>query len=221
MSNRTINLTDELHAYVVEHSVREPDVLRKLREETAALPEHGMQIAPEQGQFMALLVRLIGARRALEIGVFTGYSSIAVALAMPDDGVLTACDVSEEYTRVARRYWAEAGVDRKIELRLGPAVETLDKLIDEGHGGTYDFAFIDADKESYADYYERTLRLVRPKGLILLDNVLRDGRVVDPEVSDPATEAIRAINRKLHTDDRVFISMIPVADGLTLAMKAG
>lgn len=180
-----------------------------------------MQIAPEQGQFMALLVRLIGARRALEIGVFTGYSSIAVALAMPDDGVLTACDVSEEYTRVARRYWAEAGVDRKIELRLGPAVETLDKLIDEGHGGTYDFAFIDADKESYADYYERTLRLVRPKGLILLDNVLRDGRVVDPEVSDPATEAIRAINRKLHTDDRVFISMIPVADGLTLAMKAG
>ncbi len=221
MSNRTINLTDELHAYVVEHSVREPDVLRKLREETAALPEHGMQIAPEQGQFMALLVRLMGARRALEIGVFTGYSSIAVALAMPDDGVLTACDVSEEYTRVARRYWAEAGVDRKIELRLGPAVETLDKLIDEGHGGTYDFAFIDADKESYADYYERTLQLVRPKGLILLDNVLRDGRVVDPEVSDPATEAIRAINRKLHTDDRVFISMIPVADGLTLAMKAG
>ena len=221
MSNRTINLTDELHAYVVEHSVREPDVLRKLREETAALPEHGMQIAPEQGQFMALLVRLMGARRALEIGVFTGYSSIAVALAMPDDGVLTACDVSEEYTRVARRYWAEAGVDRKIELHLGPAVETLDKLIDEGHGGTYDFAFIDADKESYADYYERTLQLVRPKGLILLDNVLRDGRVVDPEVSDPATEAIRAINRKLHTDDRVFISMSPVADGLTLAMKAG
>lgn len=219
MSNRSIGLTDALQDYIVKHSVREPEVLRRLREETARLPEHGMQIAPEQGQFMALLIRLMGARLALEVGVFTGYSSTAVALALPDDGRLTACDVSEEYTAVARRYWKEAGVENKIELRLGPARETLDRLLDEGGAHQYDFAFIDADKESYDAYYERTLALVRPGGLILLDNVLRDGRVVDPDAKDAATEAVRAINVKLVADERVEVSLLPLADGLTLAMK--
>ncbi len=221
MSNRSIGLTDALQDYIVKHSVREPEALRRLREETARLPEHGMQIAHEQGQFMALLIRLMRARRALEVGVFTGYSSTAVALALPDDGRLTAFDVSEEYTAVARRYWKEAGVENKIELRLGPARETLDRLLDEGGAHQYDFAFIDADKESYDAYYERTLALVRPGGLILLDNVLRDGRVVDPDAKDAATEAVRAINVKLVADERVEVSLLPLADGLMLAMKRG
>lgn len=219
MSRRTLPLTDELHAYLVAHSVREHPLLRRLREETATMPEAGMQIAPEQGQFMALLVRLMDARRALEVGVFTGYSSLSVALALPEDGIVTACDVSEEYTRVARRFWDDAGVGHKVELRLGPAVETLDRLLAEGRREWYDFAFIDADKTAYDDYFERALTLIRPGGLILLDNVLRDGAVVDVSDTDPGTIAIRSINDKIYRDERVDVSMLPLADGLTLARK--
>lgn len=219
MSNRTIGLPDTLYTYLLENSLREPDVLRRLREETARLPHAEMQISPEQGQFMAFLVRLMGARKALEIGVFTGYSSTAVALVLPPDGTLIACDVSDEYTSVARRYWQEAGVDGKIELRLGHAADTLEYLLAEGHAGTFDFAFIDADKEQYDLYYERVLQLLRPGGLMALDNMFRGGRVVDPSDTRPGTQAIRDLNRKLHRDERVHLSVVPIADGLTLALK--
>jgi caffeoyl-CoA O-methyltransferase len=178
-----------------------------------------MQISPDQGQFMALLIHLLGARRTLEIGVFTGYSSLAVALALPEDGRIIACDVHEEWTSVARRYWREAGVEKKIDLRLRPALETLDALIAGGEGGRFDFAFIDADKQNYANYFERALVLVRPGGLIAIDNVLWSGRVIDPAVRDADTLAIRAFNEKLHGDERVWLSMLPVRDGLTLACK--
>ena len=219
MSNRTIGLPDTLYTYLLENSLREPDVLRRLREETARLPHAEMQISPEQGQFMAFLVRLMGARKALEIGVFTGYSSTAVALVLPPDGTLIACDVSDEYTSVARRYWQEAGVDGKIELRLGHAADTLEYLLAEGHAGTFDFAFIDADKEQYDLYYERVLQLLRPGGLMALDNMFRSGRVADPSDTRPGTQAIRDLNRKLHRDERVHLSVVPIADGLTLALK--
>jgi len=219
MSNRTIGLPDTLYTYLLENSLREPDVLRRLREETARLPHAEMQISPEQGQFMAFLVRLMGARKALEIGVFTGYSSTAVALVLPPDGTLIACDVSDEYTSVARRYWQEAGVDGKIELRLGHAADTLEYLLAEGHAGTFDFAFIDADKEQYDLYYERVLQLLRPGGLMALDNMFRGGRVADPSDTRPGTQAIRDLNRKLHRDERVHLSVVPIADGLTLALK--
>ena len=217
MTDLTIN--DALWDYMRRVTLREPDVLRRLREETAGHPQANMQISPEQGQFMALLMQLMGARRTLEIGVFTGYSSLAVALALPDDGRIIACDVSEEYTAIARRYWREAGVDRRIDLRLRPALETLDNLIATGQGNTFDFAFIDADKGNYANYYERALVLVRPGGLIAIDNVLWYGRVIDPAVKDADTRAIRAFNEKLHGDQRVWLSMLPVRDGLTLASK--
>jgi len=200
-------------------SLREPDLLRRLREETAAHPSASMQIAPEQGQFMAMLVKLLGAAQALEVGVFTGYSSLAVALALPADGRLTACDVSEEFTAVARRYWEAAGVAHKIELRLAPAVETLDALLAAGRAGTFDFAFIDADKQAYRAYYERTLVLVRPGGLIAVDNVFRRGRVADPDVNDPDTVAMRDFNRHVHGDPRVEMSLVPIGDGLTLARR--
>jgi caffeoyl-CoA O-methyltransferase len=168
---------------------------------------------------MALLVRLMGARKTLEVGVFTGYSSTSVALALPPDGQIIACDVSEEYTSVARRYWQEAGVADKIELRIGPAGDTLDRLIAEGHAGTFDFAFIDADKEQYDLYYERTLYLLRPGGLTALDNVFRGGRVIDPSDTRPSTQAIRDLNEKLIDDERIHLSIVPIADGLTLALK--
>jgi caffeoyl-CoA O-methyltransferase len=219
MSNKTLPLTDDLYRYLLDVSLREPDLLRQLREETASHPQSSMQIAPEQGQFMALLVRLIGARTTLEVGVFTGYSSLVVALALPPDGTIVACDVSEEYTAVARRYWQEAGVSEKINLRLAPAIETLDALLEAGRADTFDFAFIDADKESYDAYYERALRLLRPGGLMVIDNVLKGGDVADPFVTTPAVAAIRALNKKLHHDDRIDLSLIPVADGLTLARK--
>lgn len=219
MSNRTIGLPDALYAYLLEHSLREPEVLRRLREETARHPEAQMQIAPEQGQFMALLVRLMGARRALEVGVFTGYSSTVVALALPPEGRLVACDVSEEYTAHARRAWKEAGVDDRVELRIGPAVETLDALLAAGEGGRFDFAFIDADKEAYDAYYERCLQLVRPGGLIAFDNTFRGGRVADPSETSASVEAIRRLNAKLHRDARIHLSIVPIADGLTLALK--
>lgn len=219
MSHRAIAMSEALYDYLVTNSVREPDVLAKLRAETAPLPNSGMQIGPEQGQFMALLVELIGARRTLEIGVFTGYSSTAVALALPADGRIIACDVSEEYTSIARRYWQEAGVTHKIDLRLGPAVETLEDFIASGDSGSFDFAFIDADKEHLDQYYEQALALVRTGGLLVVDNVLWSGEVVNAESNDTAVLAIRALNAKAHRDPRVSVSLIPVGDGLLLARK--
>jgi caffeoyl-CoA O-methyltransferase len=209
----------ELEHYFYSVSVREPEVLRRLRDETAGHPQASCQISAEQGQFMAFLVRAIGGRRAIEIGTFTGYSSIAVALALPPDGELIACDINKEWTSVATRYWREAGVDRKISLRLAPAIETLDRLIAEGRSGVFDFAFIDADKTNYRNYYERCLKLVRKNGVIAIDNVLWSGRVVDDSTQDPDTIAIREFNAALASDDRVFISMLPIRDGLTLALK--
>lgn len=218
LSSRSIQLTPALYDYLQAVSLREPEILARLRAETASLPGSGMQIGPEQGQFMALLAESIGARRALEVGTFTGYSSLCVARALPEDGRLTACDISEDYTAVARRYWAEAGVAGKIELRIGPALDSLDALIAE-RAEPYDFAFIDADKTNYARYFERALRLLRPGGLIAVDNVLWGGSVIDPKQDDEDTQAIRAFNQALHEDQRVSISLLPLGDGLTLARK--
>ncbi len=219
MSRRSIELSDALYDYILENSLREPDILRRLRAETAGLRGAGMQIAPEQGQFMALLVQLMGARRCIEIGTFTGYSALAVALALPPDGKIIACDVNKETTAVAQRYWQEAGVAERIDLRLAPALETLDTLIAAGGGGTYDFVFIDADKSNYDAYYESALTLLRPGGLIAVDNVLWGGSVIDSTVDDTDTTAIRALNTKIASDQRVSCSMLPVGDGLTLAFK--
>jgi predicted O-methyltransferase YrrM len=219
MSNQTLNLDDRLYRYLVDHSVHEPEVLTALRHETAQHPMAQMQIAPEQGQFMALLVQLLGVKKALEVGVFTGYSALRVALALPPEGQLVACDVSEEYTAIARRYWEKAGVAAKIDLRIAPAAETLNELIQAGETNSFDFAFIDADKSSYPTYYEQVLQLVRPGGLIALDNVLWSGQVADPAVQDRRTNTLRALNDTIHNDDRVVASLIPIADGLTLAMK--
>ncbi len=219
MSNKSIGLPDDLHEYLLSVSLREPNILRELREETAALPNHNMQIAPEQGQFMAFLVKLMGARRALEVGVFTGYSSLAVALALPEDGQIMACDVSEEFTAVARKYWQKAGVAHKIQLHLAPAAQTLARFLDEGQAGQYDFAFIDADKPNYDTYYEQCLQLLRPGGLMAIDNVLWDGKVTDTAVTDPDTQTIRTLNQKLRSDERVDLSLVLIGDGLTLLRK--
>jgi predicted O-methyltransferase YrrM len=221
MSNRSIALTDSLYDYMNRVSLREPPLLLELREETARMTQRGMQISPEQGQFMALLARLTGARRCLEVGVFTGYSSLVTALALPDDGCIVACDVSEEWTAVARRYWQRAGVAHKVDLRLAPALQTLDSLLAGGEAGAYDFAFIDADKTGYLGYYERVLSLLRPGGLLLVDNTLWGGRVADPEVTDADTAALRHFNEVLHRDERVDLSLLPVGDGLTLARRRG
>jgi predicted O-methyltransferase YrrM len=203
-----LTIDEPLWDYIRSVTLREPSVLQRLREETRNLPQGTMQISAEQGQFMALLIQLLGARKTLEIGVFTGYSSLAVALALPEDGRVIACDVNEEYTAIARRYWREAGVERKIDLRLRPALETLDDLIATGQGGRFDFVFIDADKTNYANYFERALVLVRAGGLIAVDNVLWSGSVIDPAVQDADTRAIRAFNEKLHGDERVWLSML-------------
>jgi caffeoyl-CoA O-methyltransferase len=219
MSNKTLNLTDRLYDYLLANSVREPEVLKQLRVETAKQPRAGMQISPEQGQFMALLVQLMGAKKTLEIGVFTGYSTLSVALALPKDGQIIACDVSSEYTAIARRYWQAAGVEQKIVLKIAPALETLDKLLAAGEANTFDFVFIDADKENYEGYYERSLQLLRKGGLIAIDNVLWGGSVAEPEKQDSNTQAIRAFNQKLSKDPRINLSMVPIADGLTLALK--
>ncbi|HET9949408.1 MAG TPA: class I SAM-dependent methyltransferase [Longimicrobiales bacterium] len=219
MSRRTVPLTDELYDYLLRVSLREPEVLARLREETGRLEQAGMQISPEQGQLMALLLELIGGERVLEIGTFTGYSSLVMALAIPEHGRIVACDVSEEWTQIARRYWAEAGVEQKIDLRLGPALDTLEALLREGIREAFDFAFIDADKKNMAAYYERCLELVRAGGLIAVDNTLWNGRVTDPDVTDADTEAIRAFNRALKDDERVTLSLVPIGDGLTLARK--
>jgi caffeoyl-CoA O-methyltransferase len=219
MATGDLTIDDELLDYIRRVTLREPEILRRLREETSSHPYATMQISSEQGQFMALLIHLMSARKTLEIGVFTGYSSLALALALPDDGRIIACDISEEWTSIARRYWREAGVERKIDLRLGPALKTLDDLIAQGQGGRFDFAFIDADKENYANYYERALVLVRSGGLIAVDNVLWQGQVIDASVNDADTRAIRAFNESLHHDERVWLSMLPIRDGLTLACK--
>jgi predicted O-methyltransferase YrrM len=219
MSRTHTPITDELAAYIRQVTLREPGPLARLREETASHPRASMQTAPEQGQFLHLLARILGAKKTLEVGVFMGYSSTWVALALPADGRIVACDVSEEYTSRARLCWRETGVEQKIDLRLGPAIETLDGLIAEGQAGSFDFAFIDADKGNYANYYERALVLLRRGGLIAVDNVLWDGSVIDPGDHDADTEAIRAFNRERYTDERVALSLVPLGDGLTLACK--
>lgn len=219
MSKSHTTITDELADYIRRVSLRELAVLQRLREKTAPIPDARMQITPEQGQFMQLLIEMLGARKALEIGVFTGYSSLAVALALPADGKVIACDVSEEWTSIGKEFWEEAGVAHKIDLRLAPAVETLDGLIADGQQGSFDFAFIDADKANYDRYYERALVLIRRGGLIAIDNVLWHSHVIDPSANDADTMAIRALNEKLHDDERVGLSLVPIGDGLTLARK--
>ncbi|MDZ4735820.1 MAG: class I SAM-dependent methyltransferase [Rhodospirillaceae bacterium] len=219
MSNRTVNLNDRLYRYLLEHSSREDALLRRLREETAKLPMAMMQISPEQGQFMNLLTEIVGARRVIEVGTFTGYSSICVARALPANGHLICCDVSEEYTSIARRYWAEAGLTDHITLKIAPALKTLDALVAAGEDGQYDLAFIDADKSNYDGYYERVLRLLRQGGVIMVDNVLWGGAVADPAVTDEDTAAIRRLNDKLHKDERISMSLVPIGDGVTLARK--
>ncbi|HQR71370.1 MAG TPA: class I SAM-dependent methyltransferase [Burkholderiaceae bacterium] len=220
MSRRTLNLDDRLHDYVVRHNREHPELV-KLREATASHPRANMQISPEQGALLAMLVKLTGARRTIEIGVFTGYSALAVALALPDDGRILACDVSDEYTRVGRPFWERAGVARKIDLVLEPALHTLDARLATGEAGRYDFAFIDADKANYDGYYERCLKLLRAGGLMAFDNVLWSGRVadrVDP-ATDADTAALQLLNAKLQADERIDVALLPVGDGLTLARK--
>ena len=219
MTKRTLCITEKLYDYMVAVSLREPDLLRQLREETAKEELARMQISPEQGQFMMLLLELLGARKTIEIGVFTGYSSLCTALALPADGRLVACDINKKWTDVARRYWHLAGVADKIELQLGPAVETLAGLLGAGEADSFDFAFIDADKGGYDAYYEACLQLVRPGGVIAIDNVLWDGAVADSMETDEDTVHIRALNEKIHADQRVQISLVPIADGLTLARR--
>jgi predicted O-methyltransferase YrrM len=219
MSNQTLGLSPQLYNYFQSISLREPEVLTQLRQETAHQPLSNMQIAPEQGQFMAFLIKLIGAKKTLEVGVFTGYSSLVVALALPENGEVIACDVDEEYTQIARTYWEKAGVSHKIKLHLAPAVLTLENLLAKGEENSFDFAFIDADKSNYDTYYEQALKLVRVGGVIAIDNVLWDGKVADSQVQDNRTQAIRRLNEKLHQDTRILLSVVPIADGLTLAMK--
>jgi caffeoyl-CoA O-methyltransferase len=217
MSNGSIGLDEALNDYLVRTGVREHPVLAELRHSTAEMPNANMQIAPEEGALLAMLVRVLPARRILEVGTFTGYSSTAMALAQPADGQVVCCDVSAEFTDVARRAWADAGVADRISLRLGPALETLDALLAAGEAGSFDLAFIDADKPNYDAYYERALQLVRPGGLVAIDNVLWSGRVADPSDHDDSTEVIRALNAKIAADERVDVAMVPIADGLTLA----
>lgn len=219
MSTRTISVDDRLYEYILRVSLREPEVLRRLREETAKMPGAGMQLSPEQGQLMRFLAEALGVRKAIEVGVFTGYSSTCLALGMPPDGKLVACDVNEDWTAIARRCWREAGVEGRIELRIGEAIGTLDAILADGGAGAFDFAFVDADKENMDGYYERCLKLLRPGGIVAFDNVLWAGRVADPSDKSESTGAIRRLNDKLHADERVFLTLIPIGDGLTLARK--
>lgn len=219
MGKESLGLDNRLYEYLLSVSLREPEVLTKLRQETSQHSSSIMQISPDQGQFMALLVKLLGAKKTLDIGVFTGYSSLVVALALPEDGKVIACDRDPHATAIARRYWQDAGVAHKIKLHLAPALDTLDRLITEGESGSFDFAFIDADKRNYSNYYERALSLLRPGGIVAIDNVLWFGSVSDPQDTDKRTVAIRQFNQKLHHDSRVEISMLAIADGLTLAFK--
>tara|TARA_Y100001936_G_scaffold78899_2_gene77321 strand:- start:2996 stop:3658 length:663 start_codon:yes stop_codon:yes gene_type:complete len=219
MSNQTISITDSIYKYLCENSLREDEVLSSLRAYTYRMQQRNMQISPEQGQFMQLLIKLMGAKNTIEIGVFTGYSSLCVALALPLDGKIIACDISTKYTDIAEKYWKDANVRDKIDLRIGPALDTLQKLIDKGFSNTFDFSFIDADKINYDNYYELSLKLLRPGGLIAIDNVLWSGDVVDERINDIDTESIRSLNKKIYIDKRVDISILPIGDGLTLALK--
>ena len=219
MSKRFLTMDERLYRYVLDHSAREPAVLAELREETAKLPQAGMQIGPDQGQYMALLARLTGAKRCIEIGVFTGYSSLAVALALPADGLIVACDKSDEWTSIARRFWKRAGVEAKIDLRLGDALATLEQLLAAGGAGAYDFAFIDADKGNYLAYYERCMKLLRPGGLVVVDNTLWSGDVADAANTKADTVALRAFNETLHRDERIDLALLAIGDGVTLARK--
>ena len=219
MSRTYTPITQPLFEYIRQATLREPEPLRRLREETENHPRASLQISPEQGQLLNLLAHVAGARRAVEVGVFMGYSSTWVALALPPDGELVACDVNEEFTARARQTWREAGVEDRIHLRLAPALDTLDRLIADGRRGAFDLVFIDADKGNYSNYYERSLELLRPGGLVVADNVLWHGDVANPAVDDADAEAIRAFNRKLHADPRVCLSLATVGDGLMLACK--
>lgn len=219
MSDITLNLTPELYEYLKNNSLHEPEVLQQLRAQTHKMSMSQMQISPEQGQFMRLLIELLNAKKTLDIGVFTGYSSLSVALALPKDGKIIACDMNVEWTKIAKRFWELAGVSDKIELKLAPATETLQALIDNGESNTFDFAFIDADKANYPTYYEQSLILLRPGGLIAIDNVLWSGKVANPAITDRDTAIIRDLNAKIHQDSRVSMSLLPIGDGLTLARK--
>jgi caffeoyl-CoA O-methyltransferase len=219
MSDRTLTVTDELYKYILAHGVREPAILARLRAATVALPDATMQISPEQGQFMALLVKLMGARRCIEVGTYTGYSSLAVALALPQDGKIVACDINAKTTAIAQQFWKEAGVDAKVQLRLQPALQTLQELLAAGGASSFDFAFIDADKTGYRGYYEKLLELMRPGGLIAVDNTLWSGHVADAGHNDADTVALRAFNDYVHRDERVDLSLLPIGDGLTLLRK--
>lgn len=219
MAWQTLSMTPVLYEYLLNFSLHENEVLTKLREETHNLPQHEMQIAPEQGQFMGLLIKILGAKKTLDIGTFTGYSALSVALALPDDGKIISCDVSEEWTDIAKTFWETAGVLKKIDLKIAPALTTLNKLIDEEQAGTFDFAFIDADKSNYIHYYEAVLTLLKPGGLAAIDNVLWEGTVANPDNQDNVVKSIRAFNEHVFQDKRVEISMVPIADGLTLARK--
>jgi caffeoyl-CoA O-methyltransferase len=214
-----LELSDALYQYLYSVSMREPEILARLREETSRIPLAEMQIPPEQGQFLHLLVQLIRATQTLEIGVFTGYSTLWTALALPADGRIVACDVSEEWTSIGQRYWKEAGVDRRIDLQLRPALETLNDLLAQGQEGRFDFAFIDGDKPNFRNYYELALKLLRPGGLIVVDNVLRSGEVIDLQNMEEGTIAMRDLNKFLQSDQRVTLSMLPIADGITLVVK--
>lgn len=219
MSSKTLGLSDSLHQYLLDSSLRDHPVLAELRRVTRDHPRAVMQISPEQGQFMALLVKLLGAKRCLEVGVFTGYSALCVALALPQDGKLVACDISEEWTSIGRAHWEKAGVAERIDLHIAPALDTLDQLIAQGEAGRYDFCFIDADKTNYRGYYERALQLVRAGGLIAIDNTLWSGRVADSAHQDADTVALRELNLFLKDDARVDMCLLPIGDGLTLARK--
>jgi predicted O-methyltransferase YrrM len=221
MSNRSLQIDDRLYAYLTQVSLREPPVLADLRKETARLENANMQIAPEQGQFMAFLIKLMGAENCLEVGSFTGYSALVCALALPAQGRLIALDISEQWTDVAQKFWRQAGVDRKISLRLGPAAKSMSDLLDNGERGRFDFIFIDADKTGYRTYYDLGLELLRPGGVMAFDNVLWDGRVADPDVSDEDTVAIRELNRFLLEQPDIDLSLVPIGDGLTLVRKLG
>ena len=219
MSTRTLTLDDRLHNYLIEHSLRDTPEQQGLRELTHNHPLSVMQISPEQGQLMSFLVKLIGAKRIIEIGTFTGYSALCMAQALPSDGELICCDVSSEWTDIGRPFWQAAGIEQHIDLRIAPALQTLDSLLDAGQAGSFDLAFIDADKTNYTHYYERCLRLVKPGGLIMFDNTLWSGAVADPTINDEDTSALRALNSQLHLDARIDISILPIGDGLTLARK--
>jgi len=219
MSNRTISVTAEINDYISDCSAEEPAILTKLRAETAALSDSDMQIGPQQGQFLALLVSVLGAKRVLEIGTFTGYSSLVMAMALPEDGLIVTCDINQKTTAIARRYWQAAGFSDRIQLRLGPGLDSLGGLIADGDAGTFDFAFIDADKINYEGYFERTMQLVTRGGLIAIDNVLWNGKVIDRSIDDANTIAIRAFNLARRNDDRITITMLPIGDGMTLARK--